>query len=81
MTLPQLQQEAREKFEKETGFHMESQLGIVSDTLIASAYQAGKDAAVEYIKEHCEEVGPPENPMYSMYYIAVSSLRAARNSP
>lgn len=62
MTLHDLQKEAREKFDKEHDFLFKSDSAIVYssresirktiDSLISTAYLAGRNDAVEYIEEH-----------------------------
>lgn len=83
-TLQDLQREERQRFESLVHEDMNTltalQLGVLADyfnSLIAQAYNAGKEAVVDYIKQ---EVGiEPDISPVNDYVIPFSVLEAARN--
>lgn len=80
-TLPDLQNEARERMEHSLGLtdaRIPPYFYQAIDELIASAYNAGKEAVVDYIKQ---EVGiEPDMSPVNDYVIPFSVLEAARNA-
>lgn len=86
MTLLQLQQEAREKVDKLMLGEYEprtlARRGEIISSLIASAYQAGKDAALHHILLHSKS-GHYEEHDISFDYQEVPDrvIQEARNTP
>lgn len=70
--LQKLQQQAREKLESDTHMVFQDSVYKSLDTLIATAYHAGRNAAVDYIESHSEEA------VLGLFYVTNPVLEAAR---